>query len=101
MNFFACFHTLDDKGPLVAAMMAGKIIKDVIGEKNIRGILQVAGLLDEETTDPDGVDFGIEYLLEEERLKSVCSCFYHKTARKQADILSSSHAELQEAFEKA
>jgi len=47
-------------------MLAGKIIKDVIGEENIRGILQVAALSDEETTDPDGVDFGIEYLLEEE-----------------------------------
>lgn len=58
--------TLDNKGPLVAAMLAGKIIKDVIGEENIRGILQVAALSDEETTDPDGVDFGIEYLLEEE-----------------------------------
>jgi succinyl-diaminopimelate desuccinylase len=57
--------TLDNKGPLVAAMVAGKIMKDVIGEENIQGILQVAALSDEEAIDPDGVDFGIEYLLED------------------------------------
>ena len=57
--------TLDNKGPLVASMVAGKILKDVVGEENIPGTLQVAALSDEEATDPDGVDYGIEYLLEE------------------------------------
>jgi len=57
--------TLDNKGPLAAAMMAGKILKDVVGDENIGGLLQVAALADEEATDPDGVDYGIEYLLEE------------------------------------
>lgn len=57
--------TLDNKGPLVASMLAGKIMKRVVGEDNIPGILQVAALSDEEATDADGVDYGIEYLLEE------------------------------------
>ena len=57
--------TLDNKGPLVASMVAGFIMKEVIGEQNIPGILQIAALSDEEATDEDGIDYGIGYLLEE------------------------------------
>ncbi len=60
--------TLDNKGPLVASMYAGKIMKDVLGEDNVPGILQIAALSDEEAADPDGVDYGIEFLLEEKHI---------------------------------
>ena len=54
---------LDNKGPLASALVAGRIMKDVIGEDNIPGQLQIAGLADEEAEDPEA-DYGIGYLLE-------------------------------------
>jgi acetylornithine deacetylase/succinyl-diaminopimelate desuccinylase family protein len=56
---------LDNKGPLVAAMLAAKALKEELGEEAIPGLLQVAALADEEASDPDGLDYGIGYLLEE------------------------------------
>lgn len=56
---------LDNKGPLVSSMLAAKILKQVVGDDNIHGQLQVAGMSDEEAGDPDGVDYGVHYLMEE------------------------------------
>jgi len=55
---------LDNKGPLVACLLAARILKEAVGEENLRGQLQIAALSDEEATDPDGIDYGIGYLLE-------------------------------------
>lgn len=56
---------LDNKGPLVSSMIAAKVMKTVLGDAAIEGQLMVGALADEEATDPDGVDYGIQYLLEE------------------------------------
>lgn len=59
---------LDNKGPLAASLVAARILKQAVGEGALRGQLQVAALADEEATDPDGVDYGIGYLLEEHKI---------------------------------
>jgi succinyl-diaminopimelate desuccinylase len=56
---------LDNKGPLVSSMLAAKIMKQVVGDEHIRGELQVSGMSDEEAADPDGVDYGVHYLMDE------------------------------------
>lgn len=56
---------LDNKGPLVSSMLAARMMKLALGDDAIDGELQVACLADEEATDPDGIDYGIGYLLEE------------------------------------
>ncbi|MBN1296718.1 M20/M25/M40 family metallo-hydrolase [bacterium] len=56
---------LDNKGPLVSAMMAARIMKQVIGDEGLQGELQIAGMSDEEAGDPDGIDYGVHYLMEE------------------------------------
>jgi acetylornithine deacetylase/succinyl-diaminopimelate desuccinylase family protein len=56
---------LDNKGPLASCLIAGMVMKQVIGDKNIQGQMLIAALADEEATDPDGIDYGIGYLLEE------------------------------------
>ena len=61
---------LDNKGPLASILIAGKILKQVIGEKKIDGQLQIAALADEETIDVDGIDYGIGYLLKENLIES-------------------------------
>ncbi|MBN2385225.1 M20 family metallopeptidase [bacterium] len=55
---------LDNKGPLASSMLAAKVMKTVIGDAPISGQLQVSALADEEATDPDGIDYGIHYLME-------------------------------------
>lgn len=55
---------LDNKGPLAASLVAARILKEVLGEDAIGGEFQLAALSDEEATDPDGVDYGIHFLLE-------------------------------------
>ena len=55
---------LDNKGPLCSALVAARVLKEVVGGENIAGELQVAGLADEEAMGPDG-DYGIGYLLDE------------------------------------
>lgn len=59
---------LDNKGPLAAILAAARILKEVVGEKGIQGQLQIAALADEEATDPDGVDFGIGFLIDEKKI---------------------------------
>ena len=56
---------LDNKGPLASCIIAAKVLKEVVGEENIAGQLQIAALADEEAEDPDGIDYGIGFLLEE------------------------------------
>ncbi len=56
---------LDNKGPLASILVSAQILKELgIGEK-LDGQLMVAALSDEEAEDPDGVDYGIGYLLDE------------------------------------
>ncbi len=56
---------LDNKGPLVAILVAAGILKELGLDQQMAGQLMVAALADEEAEDPDGVDYGIGYLLEE------------------------------------
>ena len=57
--------TNDNKGPLAAIIVAGEVIKKLGLDEQINGQLMIAALADEEAADPDGVDYGIGYLLEE------------------------------------
>ncbi|MBN1550667.1 ArgE/DapE family deacylase [bacterium] len=59
---------LDNKGPLASSMIAGKIMKDIIGDDAIQGELQISALADEEASDPDGEDYGIHYLMQENHI---------------------------------
>lgn len=61
---------LDNKGPLVACMLAARVLKEAVGEESLRGQLQIAALADEEATDPDGVDYGIGFLLQEGKVNA-------------------------------
>ncbi len=56
---------LDNKGPLASSMLAAKVMKQVVGDDAIPGQLQVSGMSDEEASDPDGIDYGVHYLMEE------------------------------------
>lgn len=51
----------DDKGPLVASLLAMKILKAAGIE--IAGDFQVGALADEEATDADGADYGLIHML--------------------------------------
>jgi succinyl-diaminopimelate desuccinylase len=55
---------LDNKGPLAAIIVAARVLKEILGGRSLAGQLQIAALADEETADPDGIDYGIEYLVE-------------------------------------
>lgn len=59
---------LDNKGPLVSSMLAAKVMKTVLGDEALSGELQVAGMADEEASDPDGIDYGIHFLMEEKHI---------------------------------
>lgn len=56
---------LDNKGPLVAVLLAMQALQETGLARSLAGELQIAALSDEEATDPDGIDYGIGYLLEE------------------------------------
>lgn len=56
---------LDNKGPLASSMVAGMVMKKLLGDDAIPGQLQVSAMADEEATDPDGIDYGVHYLMEE------------------------------------
>jgi succinyl-diaminopimelate desuccinylase len=56
---------LDNKGPLTSSMLAGFVMKKVLGDEAIPGELQIAAMSDEEATDPDGIDYGVHYLMDE------------------------------------
>jgi acetylornithine deacetylase/succinyl-diaminopimelate desuccinylase-like protein len=57
--------TLDNKGPLASIILAAEVLKALDLDQKLRGQLMIAALSDEEAEDPDGVDYGIGYLLEE------------------------------------
>ncbi|MCK4689688.1 MAG: M20/M25/M40 family metallo-hydrolase, partial [Candidatus Marinimicrobia bacterium] len=57
--------TLDNKGPLVSIIIAAEVLKRLGLDKQLKGELLIAALADEEAEDPDGIDYGIGYLLEE------------------------------------
>lgn len=56
---------LDNKGPLASILIAGKALKNLGLDEEIDGELLLAALSDEEAEDPDGIDYGIGYLVEE------------------------------------
>lgn len=60
--------TLDNKGPLASIMMAAKVLKDLGIDQELNGELLIAALADEEAEDPDGIDYGIGYLMEEKKI---------------------------------
>ena len=57
--------TLDNKGPLVSIMVAAEILKKLKIDEEFNGQLMIAALADEEAEDPDGIDYGIGYLMDE------------------------------------
>ncbi len=57
--------TSDNKGQLASILVAADILKKLNLDDNLPGQLLVAALSDEEAADPDGIDYGIGYLLEE------------------------------------
>jgi acetylornithine deacetylase/succinyl-diaminopimelate desuccinylase family protein len=61
---------LDDKGPLVSTIVAVEVLKKLKLEDEIKGELQIAALSDEEAEDPDGIDYGVGYLIEENLINS-------------------------------
>ena len=56
--------TSDNKGQLASILVAAQIIKELNLDKELNGELQIAALSDEEETGEDGVEYGIDYLLE-------------------------------------
>jgi acetylornithine deacetylase/succinyl-diaminopimelate desuccinylase family protein len=59
---------IDNKGPLASALVGALMLKDVLGDAALAGELQIAAFSDEEATGPDGVDYGVEFLLENKLL---------------------------------
>jgi len=57
--------TLDNKGPLASIIVAAEILKKLNIDDQLNGELLVAALSDEEAEDPDGIDYGVGYLMEE------------------------------------
>jgi succinyl-diaminopimelate desuccinylase len=57
--------TNDNKGPLASIIVAAEVIKKLGLDQQMSSQLLVAALADEEAADPDGIDYGIGYLLEE------------------------------------
>ncbi len=64
---------LDDKGPLASILVAGKILKEVLGDNALSGEFQIAALSDEEAEDPDGIDYGVKFLVEENLINATFS----------------------------
>jgi len=57
--------TSDNKGQMASILIAAAILKELGIDKDLSGELQIAALSDEECCDPDGIDYGVHYLLEE------------------------------------
>ena len=64
---------LDNKGPLASAIVAANMLRSALGPDGLAGQFQVAALSDEEATGPDGVDYGLGYLLEENLVDATCA----------------------------
>ena len=56
--------TSDNKGQLASILVAAQVMKKLGLDKELNGELQIAALSDEEETGEDGVEYGIDYLLE-------------------------------------
>jgi len=56
--------TSDNKGQLASILVAAQILKKLGLDKELNGELQIAALSDEEQTGEDGIEYGIDYLLE-------------------------------------
>ena len=56
--------TLDNKGPLASILAAVEVLKKLNIDQKLAGQLLIAALADEEAEDPDGIDYGIGYLME-------------------------------------
>ncbi len=56
---------LDNKGPLASILAAAIALKKSGIDNELEGQLQIAALSDEEAEDPDGIDYGIGYLVDE------------------------------------
>ena len=56
--------TSDNKGQLASILVAAQIMKELGLDNELKGELQIAALSDEEETGEDGVEYGIDYLLE-------------------------------------
>ncbi len=65
--------TLDNKGPLVAILIAAKVLRELGLDEQLKGQLLIAALADEEATDPDGIDYGIGYLVDEGLIDPTCA----------------------------
>ena len=65
--------TLDNKGPLASIIAAGEILKKLNLDEQLNGELLIAALSDEEAEDPDGIDYGIGYLMEEKLINPTYS----------------------------
>jgi len=61
--------TNDNKGPLASIIIAAGILKELDLDKQINGQLLVAALSDEEAADPNGIDYGIGFLLEKKLIR--------------------------------
>ena len=64
--------TLDNKGPLSSMIVAAEILKKLKLDDQLNGVFLIAALSDEEAQDPDGIDYGIGYLMEE---KLICPTY--------------------------
>ncbi len=60
--------TLDNKGPLASILVAAEVLKQAGLEGELKGQLMIAALSDEEAMDPDGVDYGIGYLMDNKHI---------------------------------
>ncbi len=65
--------TMDNKGPLASMIVAAEILKKLHLDDKLNGELLIAALSDEEANDPDGIDYGIGYLMEEKLIHPTCS----------------------------
>jgi succinyl-diaminopimelate desuccinylase len=65
--------TLDNKGPLASILVAAGILKKLNIDDQLNGLLLIAALSDEEADDPDGIDYGVGYLMEEKLIRPTYS----------------------------
>ena len=65
--------TLDNKGPLASILVAAEVLKKLKIDEQLKGELLIAALADEEAEDPDGIDYGIGYLMEEKLINPTYS----------------------------
>ncbi|MFA4921506.1 MAG: ArgE/DapE family deacylase [Candidatus Neomarinimicrobiota bacterium] len=65
--------TLDNKGPLASILIAAQVLKKLGIDQELSGELMIAALSDEEAEDPDGINYGIGYLVEEKLINPTMS----------------------------